>query len=124
MLRRVPALDIADETYVARPPAVLAPDVADPASWRRWWPDLDLRVSRDRGVKGVQWSVRGALAGSMEIWLEPVGDGTVLHWFLRADLPRPLSPRRAAGERERRVRNWKRHAFTLKDRAEGAERVT
>ena len=124
MLRRVPAVDIADETYVARPPAVLAPDVADPASWRRWWPDLDLRVSRDRGMKGVQWSVRGALAGSMEIWLEPVGDGTVLHWFLRADPPRPLSPRRAARERERRVRDWKRHVFTLKDRAEGAERVT
>ena len=124
MLRRVPAVDIADETYVARPPAVLAPDVADPASWRRWWPDLDLRVSRDRGMKGVQWSVRGALAGSMEIWLEPVGDGTVLHWFLRADPPRPLSPRRTARERERRVRDWKRHAFALKDRAEGAERVT
>jgi hypothetical protein len=124
MLRRVPAVDIADETYVARPPAVLAPDVADPASWRRWWPDLDLRVSRDRGMKGVQWSVRGALAGSMEIWLEQVGDGTVLHWFLRADPPRTLSLRRAARERERRVRDWKRHAFTLKDRAEGAERVT
>jgi hypothetical protein len=81
-------------------------------------------VTRDRGVKGVQWSVRGALVGSMEIWLEPVGDGVVLHWFLRADPPDPLPARRAARERERRVRDWKRHAFALKDRAEGAERVT
>ena len=127
MLRRVPAVDIADETYVARPPALLAPDVADPASWRRWWPDLDLRVSRDRGIKGVQWSVRGALAGSMEIWLEPVGDGTVLHWFLRADPPEGAKPRRSRRldrERQRRVKAWKGHAFALKDRAEGAERVT
>ena len=121
----MPVVDIADETYVARPPAALAAEVADPSSWARWWPDLDVRLTRDRGVKGAQWSVRGALAGSMEIWLEPVGDdGVVLHWFLRADPPGTLSRRRAARERERRVRDWKRHAFALKDRAEGAERVT
>jgi hypothetical protein len=120
----MPVVDIADETYVACPPAALTAAVADPSSWARWWPDLDLRITRDRGVKGVQWSVRGALAGSMEIWLEPVGDGVVLHWFLRADPPVALTPRRADRERERRVRDWKRHAFALKDRAEGAERVT
>ena len=27
----------------------------------------------------------------MEIWLEPVGDGTVVHWYLRADPPTPLA---------------------------------
>jgi hypothetical protein len=117
-------VDIADETYVARPAAALAALVAEPSSWSRWWPDLDLRVTRDRGDKGVQWAVRGALAGSMEIWLEPVGAGVVLHWFLRAEPPAPLTPRRAVRERERRVRDWKRHAFALKDRAEGVEGVT
>jgi hypothetical protein len=122
-----PAIDIADETYVGCPPALLAPVVADPATWAGWWPDLRLSVTRDRGIKGQQWAVRGALTGSMEIWLEPVGPGTVLHWFLRADPSETPRPRRAGGldrERRRRVKAWKVHAFALKDRLEGAERVT
>ncbi len=122
-----PAIDIADETYVGCPPALLAPLVADPASWTGWWPDLRLSVTRDRGIKGQQWAVRGALTGSMEIWLEPVGPGTVVHWFLRADPPGAARPARSRGldkERQRRVKAWKAHAFALKDRLEGAERVT
>jgi hypothetical protein len=122
-----PAIDIADETYVGCPPARLAPVVADAATWARWWPDLRLEVTRDRGVKGQQWAVRGALTGSMEIWLEPTGLGTVLHWFLRADPADRAQPRRARGldrERQRRVKAWKAHAFSLKDRLEWAERVT
>lgn len=124
MLAHVPDVDIADDTYVACRPAAVAPAVADPARWATWWPDLELAVSRDRGVKGVQWAVRGALRGSMEVWLEPVGPGTVVHWYLRADRVRPLRPRPAARDRDRRVRAWKRHAFALKDRLEGADRVT
>lgn len=120
----MPALDIADDTYVARPPSDVAVPAHDPASWSVWWPDLRLTVSRDRGVKGVQWAVRGALTGSMELWLEPVGSGTVVHWYVRAEPQGALSPRAAARERGRRVRAWKRHAFALKDRLEGAERVT
>ena len=123
----LPAIDIADETYVGCPPALLAPVVADPATWAGWWPDLQLSVTRDRGVNGQQWAVRGALTGSMEIWLEPVGPGTVLHWFLRADPPERARPRGGRGldrERQRRVKAWKVHAFALKDRLEGAERVT
>ena len=124
MLAAVPTFDIADDTYVARPPAEVAAALADPASWAAWWPDLQLTVTRDRGVKGVQWAVRGAVRGSMELWLEPVGGGTVVHWFLRAEPAQPLPPRRAARERDRRVRAWKRRAFALKDRLEGADRVT
>ena len=122
-----PDIDIADETYVGCPPALLAPAVADPASWARWWPDLRLSVTRNRGVKGQQWAVRGALTGSMEIWLEPVGPGTVVHWFLRADPPEGARRGRSRWldkERPRRVKAWKAHAFALKDRLEGAERVT
>jgi hypothetical protein len=122
-----PAIDIADETYVGCAPAVLAPAVGDPAIWAQWWPDLRLSVTRDRGVKGQQWAVRGALTGSMEIWLEPVGPGTVVHWFLRADPPegaRPGRSRTLDKERQRRVKAWKVHAFALKDRLEWAERVT
>jgi hypothetical protein len=118
------AVDIADDTYLAVRADIVAAVVGDPSTWRRWWPDLELEVTRDRGVEGVKWAVRGALAGSMEIWLEPVASGTVVHWFLRADRAEPVRPRRAAHDREQRARAWKAHAFALKDRLERAEEVT
>ncbi len=122
MTRPAPAYarDIADDTFVVAEPTSVAAVVADPASWRRWWPDLRLTVTRDRGAQGIQWAVRGALAGSMEIWLEPWGDGVVLHWYLRphaADDP-AWSRRRVERERERRVVAWKREVHALKDRLE------
>jgi hypothetical protein len=120
----VPVLDIADDTFVARPPEAVAAAVADPRAWARWWPDLQLAVTRDRGVKGVQWAVGGALTGSMELWLEPVRGGTVVHWYLRADPPAPLTARRLQRVRDSRVRAWKVTAFTLKDGLEGADWVT
>ena len=128
---RVPAVDIADDTFLAVPPGIVAAEVADPRAWARWWPDLEPTVTRDRGVKGVQWSLRGALVGNMEVWLEPVHDGTVLHWYLRADrLPGAAGreggrqTRRDVQDTQARVRAWKAHAFALKDRLEWAERVT
>jgi len=78
-------IQIADETFVAADPAVVGRAVADPASWRRWWPDLRLEVVEDRADKGVRWTVTGRLAGTMEIWLEPVLDGVLLHYFLHAE---------------------------------------
>jgi hypothetical protein len=78
----------------------------------------------DRGVQGVRWTVQGALVGSMEVWLEPVLDGTVLHYFLRADpagpdgTPCPASARRGAAEARRRQRAAKAIAFACKDRLE------
>ena len=112
-------MDIADECFLAVPPERLAATVADPARWRQWWPDLDLTVTRDRGVKGQQWAVTGALTGSMEVWLEPVARGTVVHWFLRADPSRPVGSRRLTRLRERRVLAWKAHLFEWKDQVEG-----
>jgi hypothetical protein len=109
-------IDIADDTFVVADPGVVAAVVADPAAWHVWWPDLRLRVTLDRGVQGQQWAVTGALEGSMEIWLEPWGDGVLLHWYLRA---RPSEARRrTARERDRRARAWKAHAHALKDRLE------
>ena len=49
--------DLADDTYLAVPPAVVAPAVHDPARWRLWWPDLRLVVDQDRAVEGVRWRV-------------------------------------------------------------------
>jgi hypothetical protein len=79
------SIQIADETFVAADPVEVGRAVGDPASWRRWWPDLLLTVVEDREDKGHRWTVAGALTGTMEIWLEPVLDGVVLHYFLHAE---------------------------------------
>ncbi len=79
------SIQIADETFVAADPVEVGRAVADPASWRRWWPDLRLTVVEDRGAVGHRWTVAGALTGTMEIWLEPSLDGVMLHYFLHAE---------------------------------------
>lgn len=114
ILHRVPAVDVVDETFLVAPPKVVAALFAQPATWRRYWPDLTLAVYADRGTEGLRWTVRGALVGTMEVWLEPVLDGTVLHYFLRADPPDPITPRRALRERRRRQLAAKRVALMLK----------
>lgn len=67
------------------PPEMVAPLIADRASWRRWWPDLALTVREDRVEKGIRWTIAGPLTGTMEIWLEPSLDGTMLHYFMHAE---------------------------------------
>jgi len=95
----MPEIDVVDSSWVGVPPAALAPVVADPDNWRRWWPDLELRVAELRGPKGVRWTVLsgrgGTVTGSMEVWLEGVDGGTVAHYFLRLDgTGTPLTARR------------------------------
>lgn len=118
----MPTVDVMDETFVVVEPSVLAAEFADPGRWRRLWPDLELTVLADRAEKGIRWTVSGSWTGSMEVWLEPVLDGTVLHYFLRVD-PAPPTPslgaRAAAREAIRRQRGAKGLAFGLKDRLEG-----
>ena len=79
------SIQIADEMFVAADPAAVGRAVADPASWRRWWPDLRMEVIEDRADKGMRWTVTGPIAGTMEIWLEPVLDGVLLHYFVHAE---------------------------------------
>jgi hypothetical protein len=118
-------VDVVDETFLTVPPSRLAREFADPDGWRRFWPDLRLTVVTDRGEKGIRWTVSGALVGSMEVWLESVLDGTVLHYYLRADptdrdgRPVALPARRALAEVARRQRAAKAVALALKDRLEG-----
>jgi len=104
---------VIDETFLAVPPDTVATAFADPRAWRRFWPDLDLEVYADRGAQGLRWTVRGALVGTMEVWLEPVLDGTVLHYFLRADFPPSVSGR-PLKEIARRQRAAKAVALDLK----------
>jgi hypothetical protein len=87
-----PQIHLIDETWIDASPATVSAAVADPANWRRWWPTLDLTVTRNRQLKGVQWAARSAggrpahqLAGTVEIWLEPHRDGVILHHYLRLD---------------------------------------
>jgi hypothetical protein len=116
----VTSIDVVDELFVVAAPAEVAAEFAGPARWRQLWPDLDLEVVADRGAQGLRWTATGALVGSMEVWLEPVLDGTLLHYYLRADLPPGPhgGRRRVAGELRRRQRAAKAVAFAIKDRLE------
>ena len=99
----MPAVDVVDSTWFATRPAVVAALVAEPGNWRSWWPDLTLEVEEWRGDKGVRWRVPAAAGpaagcyGSAEVWLEPMFDGVVAHFFLRLDpaAGRTVSRRRA-----------------------------
>jgi len=121
------SIQIADETFVAADPAAVGRAVADRDAWRRWWPDLRLTVVEDRGELGQRWTVTGALTGTMEIWLEPMLDGVLLHYFLHAepsgaaawqlarmDLAKLTHQRRVAG---------KRMAFEVKRRLEAGRPI-
>jgi hypothetical protein len=126
----VPAVDLVDETFVVVDRPTIAAVVADPARWRAWWPDLRLTVFMDRGLDGIRWSVSGRWIGSLEIWLEEVGDGVLVHHYVRLDpvdpatgaaRPLPEDPsgrRRAARARDARARAWKRSIWALKDELE------
>jgi hypothetical protein len=104
----MPEIDVVDSTWIDVLPASLAPIVADATNWRRWWPDLDLQVDQWRGPKGVRWFVRsgrnGTITGSMEIWLQAIGEGTVVHYFLRLDGTHRALSRRERTRLERRYR--------------------
>nr|WP_141978276.1 polyketide cyclase / dehydrase and lipid transport [Saccharothrix saharensis] len=110
----VPSVDVVDETFLAVPPAVVAAAFAPPGAWAEFWPDLSLEVYADRGAEGLRWTVAGALVGTMEVWLEPVLDGTLLHYFLRADLPGDASDKRTRREVRRRQLAAKRVSLGLK----------
>ena len=130
----MPAVDLVDETFVVVDRATLAAVVADPRRWRAWWPDLTLSVFMDRGLDGIRWSATGAWVGSLEIWLEEVGDGVLVHHYARLDpvgrdghvRPQPTDPagwRRAAKARAARAKAWKRTIWGLKDTVEHGRAV-
>ncbi len=123
-------MDLIDETFIVASPAELSAVVHDPRRWRAWWPGLRLTVFMDRSEQGIRWSVTGDLVGSAEIWLEPFGDGVVVHHYLRADPTRPGSQteplegdpakqrRQADRIRRRHALAWKRSVNALKDELE------
>lgn len=112
------SIQVADQTYVAADAVAVGAAVADPPSWRRWWPDLRLEVTEDRADKGIRWSVTGPLTGTMEIWLDPVLDGVLLHYFLHAEpsgvTARQLAKMNLAKMTHRRRVAGKNMAFEVK----------
>ena len=119
----VSSIQVADETFVAASAVAVGRAVGDRAGWRRWFPDLFLDVVEDRADKGVRWTVAGALTGTMEIWLEPVLDGIVLHYFLHAEpAGDPATMNLAAMNHRRRVAG-KRMAFEVKNTLEASRPV-
>jgi hypothetical protein len=121
------SIQIADETFVEADPAEIGRAVSDPVSWRRWWPDLLLQVRENRGERGIRWTVAGALTGTMEIWLEPMADGALLHYFLHAEpagaAAWQLARMNLAKMNHRRRVAGKRMAFEVKTRLEQSRPV-
>jgi hypothetical protein len=122
----MPQLELIDETWIAAPPAAVASLIADSARWADWWPDAPLEVREDRGPEGIRWAIAagGEVEGSVEIWLQAVRDGVVLHYFVRADhLPTPWPRRRLNRERIRLQRRAKRVFWAVKDEREAGARA-
>ncbi|KLO26179.1 polyketide cyclase / dehydrase and lipid transport [Mycolicibacter heraklionensis] len=121
------SIQVADETFVAASGEQVGAAVGDPSSWQRWWPDLQLQVVEDRADKGIRWTVSGPLTGTMEIWLEPMLDGVLLHYFLHAEptgvTGRQLARLNLAKLNHRRRVAGKRMAFEVKDRLERSRPV-
>ena len=107
-------LNLADATFIVATPDRVAGQVLDRALWGAWWPGLQVGEIVDRGIVGARWQVSGEVTGTAELWLEPVLDGVVLHWFLRGR----CHGRSAATTEDRYRRRWKRQVFRLKDRLE------
>lgn len=116
----MPMVDVIDETFVVAEPADVAAALKDPELWRRMFPGLELTVFMDRADAGVRCSVTGRLVGSNEFWVEPWGDGAIVHYYLRADITRrgsgtePITgkPRRLV---RRSIRARAHHCALLKE---------
>jgi hypothetical protein len=112
---RDPRIDIVDETFIRAAPQVVRDSLDDQTWTAQIWPHVTRAVIRDRGVKGVRWSVTGQVVGEMEVWLEPFRDGVVVHHYVRGTRG-PRAPRDVA---TRHTLRWKRAVHELKDRLEG-----
>ncbi len=118
-MRRRPRslVDVVDETFIRAEPAVVRSAFNEPGVLDALWPGLEREVAQDRGTKGVRWWTGGEVTGRLEIWLEEVPGGTVVHHFVHGD--RVCGPRRWSTVHRRR---WKGGVHDIKDRLEGRRR--
>lgn len=111
-------VDIVDETFIRADAGAVRELLDAQSTARRAWPDLRLRVVRDRGRKGMRWTVTGAIDGEMEVWLEAWRDGVIVHHFVRGLAAR--GPALTAARRH--SRRWKPVIHEIKDLLEGRDR--
>jgi ribosome-associated toxin RatA of RatAB toxin-antitoxin module len=114
----MPSLDVSCDDLIVAEPAYVAERLGEDSLWRAWWPGLELTPYERRGLKGVRWTVAGELTGTAELWLEPARDGVVVHWYLRAEPPRPLKPRALEKLRQSYVARYRRNLWQFKDEVE------
>ena len=115
----MPMVDVIDETFVVAEPAAVAAALREPELWKRMFPGLELTVFMDRGDAGIRFTVTGELVGSNEFWVEPWGDGAIVHYYLRADITQRGSATEPIGGGSRRlyrraIRARTRHCAVLK----------
>lgn len=124
-----PPVHLIDETWIDAPAETVSAAVADPANWEPWWPYLKLTVTRNRGLKGMQFAAAPApdsgwpaLTGTVEIWLEPFKTGVILHHFVRLAPPDGQRLPARAARRWSRQASWhaKRVFWRLKDELEAS----
>lgn len=113
-------VDIVDDTFVRASPAAVraALDAAGlPADDPDRWPvEVRLAATEDRGTKGVRWAASGRITGRMEIWLEEIPEGTVVHHYVRGEARhRWRSPEWVARDH---TTGWKRQVHLVKDSVE------
>ena len=103
--------------FIAAPGEVVALALSPQNRWRGWWPKLAVTIREDRGAKGVRWTIQAELDGTMEVWLEPMLDGVIVHYFIHAEPNAKTSTDLAELSRTYRV-SGKRMAFELKQEIE------
>lgn len=119
------AVDIIDELFVVADPGKVRAHLGDAELWHSWFPDLCFTCYQDRGLKGVRWEVSGSLSGAAEVWIEPFGDGVIVHAYLRADPSKPprSEHRFAVQTKKKYVWPLKQHLLDAKDELEGSRRL-
>lgn len=95
-MRDLSRVDLIDETFVVASRKRVGAALCDARLWESWFPGTAFVVHQDRALDGVRWTVHGQLEGSAEVWLEAWADGTIVHAYLRVEVPTPKESRRAA----------------------------
>lgn len=124
-VRSAPVVDVSDETFVRAAPLTVRAALEAPGVLDRLWPGLEREVAQDRGAKGVRWWTGGEVTGRLEIWLEEVPGGTIVHHFVHGEQQggrrrwQRCRPRRWE---QRHRRRWKDGVHAIKDELEGRTR--